>query len=80
MATVLFFAQAASQIGLRELPWELHAPADEEAFWLWLQSLDPRAAQLRPFCRLARNGTYLRPGELLLPTDEIALIPPVSGG
>lgn len=80
MAHVLFFAQAASQLGLRHLTWEPLGPADEDAFWLWLGSHHPLALPLRAFCRLARNGVYLQPGELLLPTDEIAVIPPVSGG
>jgi molybdopterin converting factor small subunit len=30
--------------------------------------------------RLARNGVYAGEGEIFLEGDEVALIPPVSGG
>jgi molybdopterin converting factor small subunit len=35
---------------------------------------------LRGSVRIARNRDYLAAGGHLLPGDEVALIPPVSGG
>ena len=41
---------------------------------------DTTDAAFRSSVRLARNGEYARPDERFEPNDEVALIPPVSGG
>jgi molybdopterin converting factor small subunit len=40
----------------------------------------PGLSSLQKSVRLARGETYLQQGEPLQPDDEIAVIPPVSGG
>jgi molybdopterin converting factor small subunit len=57
-------------------------PADgsQEAFWHSLLEQFPELRAHRIAVRLARNNQFLQPGERLEPGDEIALIPPVSGG
>jgi len=48
--------------------------------WPLLAEHYPALAPLRPTIRLARSGEFLRDDETIHPGDEIALIPPVSGG
>jgi molybdopterin converting factor subunit 1 len=40
----------------------------------------PQTAQLVQQAFLAKNHTYAKPDEVITENDEIALIPPVSGG
>ena len=40
----------------------------------------PGLERLLPRCALAHNGEYVRGVQLLAGGDEVALIPPVSGG
>ena len=78
---VLFFAAARQAAGCGEatLPCERDG-IGEEVFWERLVANYPSLAELRGVVRIARNCTYLSTGEKLLPGDEAALIPPVSGG
>jgi molybdopterin converting factor small subunit len=80
MTRVLLFAQAASLAGTRDLQWPITEPVPASAFWSWLLEQHPNAAPLKSLCRLARNGVYLQPDELIEPGDELAVLPPVSGG
>jgi molybdopterin converting factor small subunit len=80
MARILFFAQARTLIGQEELVWPLEEPKKAEDLWAWLTEYHPAAAQLRPYCRIACNGEYLLPTQEIMPHDDIAIIPPVSGG
>lgn len=80
MIRVLLFAQAASLVGKRNLDWPVTQPAADVEFWNWLIAIHPNAAPLPNLCRLARNGVYIQPGELIEPGDELAVLPPVSGG
>jgi MoaE-MoaD fusion protein len=77
---VLYFAGAADAAGLREETWDPPGPVTAEAFWAWALARHPTLAPLRPACRLARNHAYVAPGESLQPSDEVAILPPVSGG
>jgi molybdopterin converting factor small subunit len=78
---VLFFATARQAAGCAEarVPCERDG-IGEEVFWERLIANYPSLASLRGAVRVARNCAYLSPGEKLLPGDEAALIPPVSGG
>ncbi|MBI2865976.1 MAG: molybdopterin converting factor subunit 1 [Chloroflexi bacterium] len=40
----------------------------------------PAIAEAAPHLLVAVNGEYAEPGTVLHPGDEVALIPPVSGG
>jgi len=77
---VLFFAQSRQLAGcdshLLRVDHSLTAPE----FWILLGKVFPSLVSLQKTARLARNETYLQEGERLQPNDEIAIIPPVSGG
>jgi molybdopterin converting factor small subunit len=77
---VRFFGPVRSLLGVDdfEMPWDTNGPADE--FWRRLQIPFPQIEKLRPGIRLARNEEFLGEAETIRPGDEIALIPPVSGG
>jgi molybdopterin converting factor subunit 1 len=76
---VLFFAQLREVTGAREIVME-SAEVDAEGLWCVLLSRWPALAPLRSQVRLARNGVYAGEAEVFRPGDEVALIPPVSGG
>jgi molybdopterin converting factor subunit 1 len=77
---ILYFAQIARALGRRED--ELHAtePLDADALWNRLLELRPELAPYRATVHLARNHEYPGARELFTDRDEVALIPPVSGG
>ena len=78
---VLFFAQCRQATGCADCLLQTDAPLTPgQNSGLLLLSAFPNLASQQKTARLARNETYLQPGELLHPDDEIALIPPVSGG
>lgn len=76
---VLFFAQLRDVTGCREL--ELHAGGlDVAAFWNELIARHPGLEKFRGSVRLAKNSEYVGPEAKFNDADEVALIPPVSGG
>jgi molybdopterin converting factor subunit 1 len=77
---VLFFAQLKDVTGCDAI--ELAAPSPLDASGLWTELLQrfPALAAHRPHIRLARNWEYAVPGAIFAGDDEVALIPPVSGG
>jgi len=78
---VLFFASARLAAGGSEMDLPCaEAGMNDEAFWTRLAESHPALKPLRASVRLARNHEFLAAGELIKPGDEIALIPPVSGG
>jgi molybdopterin converting factor subunit 1 len=77
---VLYFAQARKDAGCSEATMALDGPITQEQFWAMQISGLPALAAHEKSARLARNGTYMAPCELIQPDDEIAVIPPVSGG
>jgi hypothetical protein len=52
----------------------------QEAFWCSLLNEFPQLQPMRTAIRLVRNDQFLLPDEKLEPGDEVALVPPVSGG
>ena len=77
---VLFFAQAKDAAETSELQLALPSGCTAEEVWQLLISARPRLAVFRSTARLARNNEYAADGTIFLNTDEVALIPPVSGG
>lgn len=76
---VLLFAGLAEALGRSVLEVEdREAPATVGALESRLREAHPALAG-RPF-RVAVNQAYARAGDALAPGDEVALIPPVSGG
>jgi molybdopterin converting factor small subunit len=76
---ILFFAQTRQATGTAEAVLEADA-LEADALWALLLARWPGLAPSRGVTRLARNGAYARPGEVFRADDEVALIPPVSGG
>lgn len=77
---VLFFAQARQLAGRDDYSLDVEKALTPSEFWTLLVAAFPALGTLQKSARLARRETYLQPGELLQPGDEIAVIPPVSGG
>ena len=76
---VLFFAHLKEATGCAEL--ELDAvDLDSAALWSVLTSKYPGLERFRASVRLARNGEYVGASARFGGADEVALIPPVSGG
>jgi molybdopterin converting factor subunit 1 len=75
---VLFFAQLKDVTGCDSA--ELAPPAGTEQLWTELLKQFPKLAVHRPNVRLAKNWEYAGPEAQFADGDEVALIPPVSGG
>lgn len=75
----MFFAQLREAAGAAVA--EIDADAvDAGQLWTMLEGRWPRLAAQRDTVRLARNGAYALEDEIFRNSDEVALIPPVSGG
>lgn len=77
---VLFFAHIKDAAGRSEIEWQVAGSLSSAEVWERLVREFPRLEAHRSCVRLARNGAYVADEELFLPGDEVALIPPVSGG
>ena len=76
---VFFFAQLKDATGCAGL--ELASPpANVEQLWTELLGKFPALAEHRDNVRLARNWEYADGETQFTNSDEVALIPPVSGG
>lgn len=78
--TLLYFAQARRVTGFASEILDAPTPLTADQLWAELLRRHPDLAPLHPVIRLARNGEFAASDTLFHPTDEIALIPPVSGG
>jgi MoaE-MoaD fusion protein len=77
---VRLFAIQRELAGAREIALDLPPGATIEAAWTALVERHPVLAPGRPAVRFARNGEYTDPETALDDGDELAIIPPVSGG
>jgi MoaE-MoaD fusion protein len=77
---VRLFAIQRELAGAREVSLELPADASIEMAWVALIGVHPLLAPGRAFVRFARNGDYADADTVLTDGDELAVIPPVSGG
>ena len=77
---VRLFAMQREQAGTREVSLVMPVHATVEDAWSALVERHPVLAPGRPAVRFARNGEYASPEEPLADGDELAFIPPVSGG
>ena len=74
------FAGAAELIGRRELTVTLEPDATVDAAFTAIAAEHPGIAAMRPILRFAVNHDFAEPDRVLHDGDELALIPPVSGG
>jgi molybdopterin synthase catalytic subunit len=77
---ILYFAHVAQAVGRREDDLEVSAPITADALWEQLLTLRPALAPFRARIHLARNRAYAAGDDKFLNDDEVALLPPVSGG
>jgi MoaE-MoaD fusion protein len=77
---VRLFAMQRELAGTRGLDLELPPGSTIEDAWRGLVDRFPGLAPGRPAVRFARNGAYEPPETALEDGDEVAMIPPVSGG
>lgn len=77
---IRLFAIQRELAGTREVRVELPDGSDVEAAWNALLARHPVLAPGRSSLRFARNGDYAEPTTTLADGDEVAMIPPVSGG
>src|SRR6202142_2362209 len=77
---VRLFARQRELAGTREIALDLPAGATIADAWTALAAQVPAVAAGRPFVRFARNGDYAPATAPLEDGDEIACIPPISGG
>jgi MoaE-MoaD fusion protein len=77
---VRLFAIQRELAGAREVPIELADGATVEDAWAAVAARFPVLAPGRPSVRFARNGDYADAATALTDGDEVAFIPPVSGG
>lgn len=80
MIRVLFFGAAADRAGTRttELPVEEGMTLAE--VWPLLVEIHPDLAPMRDTLAFAVNEEYARWEAGVAPGDEVAILPPVSGG
>lgn len=77
---VLFFGIVKEITGMAEESFEAPAGCDTEALFAHYLERFPKLAAMRSDILLARNQKFVRRPEPLAEGDEIALLPPVSGG
>ncbi len=77
---VRLFAIQRELAGTREVPLDLPEGARVEDGWTALVDRFAILAPGRASVRFARNGEYADPSTALADGDELAIIPPVSGG
>jgi len=77
---ILFFAQLKDATGCDSAELNVTSPLSTEQFWTELLKQFPKLAAHRVSVRLACNQEYAMPNARFSDGDEVALIPPVSGG
>ncbi|HSL98119.1 MAG TPA: MoaD family protein [Candidatus Deferrimicrobiaceae bacterium] len=77
---VRLFAMQRELVGAREVTLQPPAGGSVEDVWAALVERYPELAPGRPSVRFARNGAYVDATEPVADGDEVAVIPPVSGG
>ncbi len=77
---VLFFAQLKDATGCDSAELTMASPLSAEQLWAELLTHFPKLAAYRSSVRFAKNCEYAASGATFTNADEVALIPPVSGG
>ncbi len=77
---LLFFAHLKDLTGQTECSWQVDHALTTLELWGRLEAAYPGMERYRKSTRLARNGEYSSANTHFANEDEVALIPPVSGG
>ena len=77
---LLFFAAVRERMRTAEIVRELAAPTSVEALWHQLQREHPSLGDIRVAIAFALNREYVDSKTMVHDNDEVAFIPPVSGG
>jgi molybdopterin converting factor subunit 1 len=77
---VLLFAHLKDAAGCAELEFPLAAPVNADGLWQRIETARPELGRFRRSVRLAKNCEYAARDATFTDADEVALIPPVSGG
>jgi len=77
---VLYFGIVRERLGIREEALELEEGASVKEMLETLASRHPSFAAGVRSVRVARNEEYVDSTTMLSDNDEVAIIPPVSGG
>lgn len=78
--TVLFFGMLRDITGFATEQIDLAEPACIGSVWQHYAARFPRLERLRSHLRFARNHEFVNSDQALISGDEIAFLPPVSGG
>ena len=76
--TVRLFATYREAVGGAEMRWEIAEGATVGDLWRALQEAYPKMPQVKPAAAI--NAEYAKLDEALQAGDEVAFLPPVSGG
>ena len=80
MIKVLLFGAAADRAGTREIELPVDEGVTLAEIWPLLARRHPDLTPMRDTLAFAVNGEYARADDGVSPGDEIAVLPPVSGG
>lgn len=80
MVEVLLFGAAADRAGTRKVQLELEEDSTLAEVWPLLVERYPDLSSMRNTLAFAINGEYARMDGRVGPGDEVAVLPPVSGG
>jgi molybdopterin converting factor subunit 1 len=77
---ILLFAHVKDAIGTGEFDLKINGEVDAAEVWRQIIGARSGLAPFQKTTRLARNGEYADAHARFTDADEVALIPPVSGG
>jgi len=77
---VLLFGAAADRAGTRQIEVPIGEETTLGELWPVLEDRHPGLVPMSDTLAFAVNGEYARMEDLVTPGDEVAVLPPVSGG
>jgi molybdopterin converting factor subunit 1 len=77
---VLLFGAAADRAGVRQTEVPVNGSVTIGELWPVLTDRHPSLVPMRDTLAFAVNGEYARMEDPVVPGDEVAVLPPVSGG
>ena len=77
---VRLFAMHRELAGARDLEFDITEGGTVESVWSACVAAYPRLGEQKEAAVFAVNGRYAAAGQIVQSGDEVAIIPPVSGG